>query len=50
MAGGAAHGPPSPRHRFYQEEAMGTIGKMTAWVVGILIADGIVYLIRRRRK
>lgn len=29
---------------------METIGKISAWVVGILIADGIVYLIRRRRK
>lgn len=29
---------------------METIGKITAWVVGILIADGIVYLIKMRRK
>nr|DAQ04698.1 MAG TPA: hypothetical protein [Caudoviricetes sp.] len=29
---------------------METIGKIAAWVVGILIADGIAYLIRRGRK
>ena len=29
---------------------METIGKITAWVVGILIADGIECLVKRRRK
>lgn len=29
---------------------MEAIAKMGAWVVGILIADAIVYAIRKRRK